>query len=466
MKVRSLKIQSFRCIDDLTLNFHPHLTVFLGINGAGKSSVLDAFSEMISFYYSVLRKEKRFGNLTLMGHNKKSSDNIFIGGSTHITHHYHENKFIVSEGNIGNRRDEIYINKRSKDSDIKSGESQSMLNIAIEAEHNLIEWTLRRDRKSGFLENENEVEDIQRFAVEFRRKIDESQGINIPLFVHYPASRIITGDISNDFKDDYLESLQILDDLVSQTSTDFARFFQWFRAIEDLENEERRDNPSYRNPQLEAVRRSIPEFLDGFTDLRVRRSPTHHMTISKEGSELVINQLSDGEKCLLAMVADLARRLSIANPGMEDPLKGEGIVLIDELELHLHPQWQRGIISKLLETFPNCQFIISTHSPQIISDVKPENIYVLKSVDNKITSTHPHSSFGRDSNQILETIMGVSARPEMIKNQLNDLFRLIDEGKIEEAKVLKSKLSDEIGLDEPQFSKANVLIRRQEILGR
>ncbi len=463
MKVRSLKIQSFRCIDDLTLNLDPYLTVFLGANGAGKSSILDALSEMMAFYYSALRKETHFGNLELMSHAKKNIRGDFVRGDFVRGN---PNFITIQSGLNSNRRDEIRINQRSKDSDIKSGTSQSMINIAVEYDQNLIEWKLRRDRKLGYLENENEVEDIQKFSVEFRRKIDESEGINIPLFVHYPASRIIADDISNDFKDDDLASLQILDDLVSQTSTDFVRFFQWFRAIEDLENEERRDNSSYRNPQLEAVRRSIPEFLDGFTDLRVRRSPIHHMTISKEGSELVINQLSDGEKCLLAMVADLARRLSIANPRLEDPLKGEGIVLIDELELHLHPQWQRGVISKLLETFPNCQFIISTHSPQIISDVKPENIYVLKSVDNKITATHPHSSFGRDSNQILETVMGVSARPEMIKNQLNDLFRLIDEGKLEEAKVLKSTLSDEIGLDEPQFSKANVLIRRQEILGR
>ena len=464
MKVRSLKIQSFRCIDDLTLDLDPYLTVFLGVNGAGKSSILDALSEMMAFYYSALRKEINFGNLELINHPIKNNTrgNSFVINNNTI---YYSDQSIMG-GLHSNRWDDARINQRPKDSDIKSGASQSMINIAVEYEQDLIEWILRRDRKFGYLDNENEVADIQEYSIEFRRKIDEHEGINIPLFVHYPASRIIADDISNDFKEDYLASLQILDDLVSQTSTDFAKFFQWFRAIEDLENEERRDNSGHRNPQLEAVRRSIPEFLDGFTDLRVRRSPTHHMTISKEGSELVINQLSDGEKCLLAMVADLARRLSIANPGLEDPLKGEGIVLIDELELHLHPQWQRGVISKLLETFPNCQFIISTHSPQIISDVKPENIYALNSVDGKIIATHPHSSFGRDSNQILETVMGVSARPEVIKDQLNDLFRLIDEGKIEEAKVLKSALSDEIGLDEPQFSKANVLIRRQEILGR
>lgn len=131
------------------------------------------------------------------------------------------------------------------------------------------------------------------------------------------------------------------------------------------------------------------------------------MTVTKDDRELLVNQLSDGEKCLLAMVGDIARRLSIANPGLDDPLQGEGVILIDELELHLHPKWQRGIIPKLTETFPNCQFIVATHSPQIVSDVQPESIFILKSTDSGVIVEHPDHSFGRDSNQILEDLMGV-----------------------------------------------------------
>jgi predicted ATP-binding protein involved in virulence len=110
------------------------------------------------------------------------------------------------------------------------------------------------------------------------------------------------------------------------------------------------------------------------------------MTITKQGQELIINQLSDGEKCLLAMVGDLARRLAIANPSLPDPLQGSGVVLIDEIELHLHPKWQREIIPALTRTFPNCQFIVTTHSPQVISQVKPEGIYILERTDDRYRS--------------------------------------------------------------------------------
>jgi predicted ATP-binding protein involved in virulence len=214
------------------------------------------------------------------------------------------------------------------------------------------------------------------------------------------------------------------------------------------------------------VRKALPNFLEGFLDLRVRRSPTLRMTVTKGDRELLVNQLSDGEKCLLAMVGDIARRLSIANPGLDDPLQGEGVILIDELELHLHPKWQRGIIPKLTETFPNCQFIVATHSPQIVSDVQPESIFILKSTDCGVIVEHPDHSFGRDSNQILEDLMGVSDRPEAIKTQLQDLFELIENGELDQAKQVKNNLEHLMGLDEPEFAKADVLIRRREILGR
>jgi predicted ATP-binding protein involved in virulence len=169
---------------------------------------------------------------------------------------------------------------------------------------------------------------------------------------------------------------------------------------------------------------------------------------------------------LLALAGDLARRLAIANPSLSNPLEGTGIVLIDEIELHLHPRWQRGIITKLTQTFPNCQFIVTTHSPQVVADVKPENIYLLKSTSNGITAQHPDASFGRDSNRILEDLMGVPERPEDIKNELRNLFRLIDNGDLAAARQLQQRLEELIGESEPDFARAEVLIRRKEVLGK
>jgi predicted ATP-binding protein involved in virulence len=190
------------------------------------------------------------------------------------------------------------------------------------------------------------------------------------------------------------------------------------------------------------------------------------MTVKKQGQELIVNQLSDGEKCLLALVGDLARRLAIANPGLEEPLQGKGVILLDEIELHLHPKWQRQIISSLTTTFPNCQFIITTHSPQVLSHVKPDSIYLLQATPDGIIAEQPENSFGRDSNQILEDLMGVSERPQEIKDNLRDLFRLIDQGHLDSAKQLRQNLADEIGEDDPEFVRADVLIRRKEILNR
>ena len=225
-----------------------------------------------------------------------------------------------------------------------------------------------------------------------------------------------------------------------------------------------RNGRNYIDKQLEAVRKAIASFLPGYTDLRVKRAPLK-MVIHKDKEELIVNQLSDGEKCLLALVGDLARRLAIANPSLDDPLNGEGVVLIDEIDLHLHPSWQRSVVENLTKTFPQCQFMLTTHSPQILSHVKPECIWLLRRDKDGFHSSHPEDSYGQDSNRILEDIMGVPSRPPKIQKRLSRLFLEIDRGDIDKAQRTLTSIRKEIG-DDPELVKANVLIRRKEIIGK
>lgn len=118
----------------------------------------------------------------------------------------------------------------------------------------------------------------------------------------------------------------------------------------------------------------------------------------------------------------------------------------------------------LTRTFPNCQFIVTTYSPQVISEVKPDSIYILERTEEGIIARHPESSYGRDSNRILEDLMDVSERPQRIKDEISQLFRLIDQGDIEGAKQLRQQIENEIGYDEPEFVRVDVLMRRKEIL--
>jgi predicted ATP-binding protein involved in virulence len=165
------------------------------------------------------------------------------------------------------------------------------------------------------------------------------------------------------------------------------------------------------------------------------------MVIRKGTSTLVIDQLSDGEKLLLALTADLARRLAIAYPNLGDPLKGEGIVLIDEIELHLHPAWQRRVLSSLQRTFPSCQFIVTTHSPQVLSEV-PNDAVVLVKDFQFVRPAAPTA--GRDSNAILTEVMDTPERPAAQVEAINAISTLLDEGKHAEARARLDALAREL----------------------
>jgi predicted ATP-binding protein involved in virulence len=458
MKIKQVRIQDFRGIDDLSLDFgSDNINVIIGVNGVGKSSVIDCLCLLLSAYVKKLREVFRERKIQQFSENNytisSGRGSVSIGGVNNGT------IIVTGDNNFIQHSQE----QRNESGDVKNGANSSILKILVDHNKKYFKWSKSIDR----------VEDILAFADDedgLIALINEivpsySPDFSIPLVLCYLVNRSVL-DISLDLSDaSNFTQLKALDDSLTGAQTRFDEFFRWFRSLEDLENEGRRDAPEYRDHRLEAVRKALPKFLPEFTNLRIRRSPLR-MTVFKQGKELIINQLSDGEKCLLAMVSDLARRLAIANPGLADPLQGEGIILIDEIELHFHPQWQRGILPTLSATFPNCRFIVSTHSPQIVSDVQPNAIYLLQQTPQGLTAAHAVSSYGRDSNQILEDLMGVPDRPLHIKSRLQQLFRLIDDGNLDAAQQLKEQLEQQIGLDEPEFAKADVMIRRKEILGR
>ena len=416
MKVNRLKMRSFRGIGDLTLDFHQnHPTILIGINGVGKSSILDCLAILLSRFTSSVQYSTRSGR-------------VFT------------------------------------EEDITNGKIQTHNEINISFDSQPATWSLTKVRKGHSQDTSSKLSDIHEFTEEIKSNLYKYDKFNIPVLVYYSTNRAVL-DIPLRIRTKHsFKQIDIYDNALKGIGSEFKLFFEWFRKQEDLENELRlKEAVSYRDTQLEMVRKSISSMMPGFSDLRVQRQPLR-MTLQKDGEELIVNQLSDGEKCLLAMVGDLARRLAIANPGLSDPLQGSGIILIDEIELHLHPKWQRGIIPDLTRTFPNCQFIVTTHSPQVISDVKPEGIYILEKIDQGVIAKRPESSFGRDSNRILEDLMNVPERPQEIKERLLELFRLIDAGNLEGARKVRQNLASEIGADEPEFVRADVLIRRKDIL--
>jgi predicted ATP-binding protein involved in virulence len=179
------------------------------------------------------------------------------------------------------------------------------------------------------------------------------------------------------------------------------------------------------------------------------------MTLLKGAEELNVDQLSSGEKSLLALVGDLSRRLGSANPGLANPNEGKAVVLIDEIELHLHPGWQRVVVDRLTTTFPNCQFILTTHSPQVLSSVPASSVVALKDFARYPL---PAGTDGRDSNSLLTEVMGVSERPQWAADELHRVAKLMDEGNFTASREALHALAARMGEHDAELVRLRTLV--------
>lgn len=388
MKINSLELVNFRGITKMPLTFSARTTALVGINGVGKSSVLDALAIALS-------------NLTarVMGQATKARS-------------------------------------MSKD-DIRLGSDYARLLVNADlGEDSATVWAVALNRKAGKhpADRSSDLTALNGCASRFETRLlyreQNGASISLPLAVYYDVHRAVL-DVPLRTRDSGKSSPRdAYNDALGHGGTDFRGFFTWFRNQEDAENERIRDTPDFRDKGLTAVRRAIEQFTK-FTDLRIRRKQGLRMTVNKAGTELNVMQLSDGERCMLALVGDLARRLSLLNTENDDPLLGEGVVLIDEIDLHLHPKWQRTVVASLERTFLNCQFIITTHSPQVIGELSPESVLLLR--DGHLLG-HAERSLGLSSGEVLEELMESAARNVTVDAELNKIRALVDKDAITPAK--------------------------------
>jgi predicted ATP-binding protein involved in virulence len=204
-----------------------------------------------------------------------------------------------------------------------------------------------------------------------------------------------------------------------------------------------------------ALQEAASRFLPDCTGLRPSDATNSTLVIEKAGTLLDVGQLSDGERGVLAMVLDLARRLSQANEGTSAPLsEGQAVVLIDEIDLHLHPKWQRQIVHNLTAAFPRCQFIATTHSPQIIGEVEHDRIQII--ANGEVYS--PSHSFGVDSSRVLEEIMEADPRTQEIQELLSQLSAQIGQRRFTSARDLLAKLVERLGEDDPEVTRVRTLL--------
>ncbi|AZE82380.1 ATP-binding protein [Pseudomonas orientalis] len=449
MEIRKIRLNNVGRFTDLEVAFAPtekhasKVTVFVGNNGAGKTTILKSITTSLSWLVARIRTE---------------------GGSGAS----------IPEDLITNSTPTASI-------EIDLVDTTHPAN----SKPNRYSWTLARTRKGRISRASSELGDSTKLADHYRIQLNiVNENAALPLIVSYAVERSVI-DIPLAVRKSKLPLDQIdgYDNALSG-SVDFGRFFEWFREKEDNENETtipsavlehlKRIVPAdddyllaelksmhfaSRDAQLTAVRSAITAFMPGFSNLRVQRQPRLHMAIDKGESTLNVAQLSQGEKSMMALVGDIARRLAMMNPALGNPLEGAGVVLIDEVDLHLHPKWQRRLIRQLTDTFPNCQFILTTHSPLVISDTKDVLCYVLD--DGELEERN--GLYGLDANQVLLSVMDTDVRNSDVQSRLDRLLELLQDKKLKEAKVLFEELSVDLPPGHIELTKAALLIRKLEL---
>ena len=329
--------------------------------------------------------------------------------------------------------------------DIKSGTNSVGVTLGITLDNEKYVWTNRRRFSSqqpfeniGNKKEEN-VKELKDLKTKYLQCVEERK---LPLVLYYGTDRIIRevpqrGHIK-EFK--VTDAVRNCFDNVNY----FRDFYDWFKTEEDIELRGLRKNPNYKNPKLNCVRTALDRMIKGYYNLRIELAPSRMVMTNLEGIDLQIDQLSGGYKAVLSVIADIAKRLSMANPDSLNPLEEEAIILIDELNLHLHPKWQKEIVDDLKRTFPNCQFIVSTHSPFIIQSLDAEELFDIKTMQY---AKEEGNYKGWSIEAIQEYKMGVEPKTSIFNQYLEEFSLAMDDENYDKAKSLYEKLKKMVNPD-------------------
>ncbi|HKN05537.1 MAG TPA: retron Ec78 anti-phage system effector ATPase PtuA [Buttiauxella sp.] len=477
LKLDNLRLINFRKFKNLEINFEHDVTVIIGNNGAGKTTILDSIARLFSYIN---------GRIIARGRNGRPLEDMDVRvGCT-------DNAEVITAISLGH----------------KTKYSGSLVRPAKGIENS----------KTSELDSYSSLSNLFR-TINFRLKKTTNKELNIPLCSFYSVDRsFLKSNLS--FEMEKLDAVSVHSrfDAIEKSALDGAsnieEFLKWFIFVDNLTNNNSTiqeikllkaeiqaleslhqeiqlfaDEINKRTEKLkllevsinksaqqtsvkqrdfvkQAIVNSVPSVSDIFID---RSSGRVEVKIINDNTEINIFQASKGQLVYLALIADLARRLISMNPALENPLNGQGIVLIDEVELHLHPEWQQNIVKNLTNTFPNIQFIITTHSPQVLSTISKQKIRNLgENIDGEdIVAIPMAESYARSSSTVLSAVMHVKAVPDFPEKKMLDKYRkIIEQGDFRsaEAKKLYDELSEILGEDHEDLVNLSIVKRRREKL--
>lgn len=422
MKLTRLSVANMRAFEQASFDFDQSITLLVGVNGVGKTTVLET---------------------------------LRIGLSR-----------LVPQFTASKSRPEAFTTD-----DIRVGDPSLTVDLDFSLNGTERHWLLHKQRvqnvphKDGVV-REQTLETPDREAVKpalgKQEKALKSAKVQ-PIALYFATRRSLVSDEQVKIGKASGGQATAFADALAPRPLRLAYLAEWMLAQERLSTELPR-----AAEHLKAFRAAAERFLPDCRNLRAEKDESERprLFVTKGGISLDVRQLSDGERSMLALVLDLAQRLSQANPGLGDPVRdGAAVVLIDELDMHMHPLWQRQVMSLLTATFPNCQFIATTHSPQMIGETQPERIILLQADEGRVLPKRCGQAYGLDTNYILEHLMGTPSRPESTRKTIAAIEAALDDGELDQARTRLAELRALIHGDDPTVVGLEATINNLEALG-
>jgi predicted ATP-binding protein involved in virulence len=459
MHLKEIVLSNFRCFKELRVNLHPRLTVLVAENGGGKTAILDGLAIGLS---PVLRY-------------LSSADQRLSGPGIKDTDFRLEQR----QGPDGNEHWSV----------------TDYAQILIETTSGLKWAHWRGSAKGKQPESKAGQSDLTSYATGVLESLKNPHPSLLPVFAFYGARRgwVVVPERLRESKFDYTQPSSALVGALDSLS-DFKEMLKWFDAEEASElraNKGKRSEDYDESPTLIEVRTAINSILGGVYD-NPHFDRKHKFVVSDKttGGLLQVTQLSQGYQSMLALAMDFARRLALANGHLHyvdqsfdwsfaldfakayapdntefpplGPAWAPSIMLVDEIDLHLHPSWQQRVLEDLMRTFPGTQFIVTTHSPQVLSTVPMESIRIIK---NGIIHSAPPGTDGAEAQRILEDVFLVPARAKTdMARALEEYLRLVDlrQWETEPARELRKRLDLWSQGQEPSLLAADLQIENMK----
>ncbi|AKK02018.1 AAA family ATPase [Corynebacterium epidermidicanis] len=437
IRLTRMELTNFRKYETLRITFDPKVTVIVGGNGAGKSSVLDAAAIALGSF--------------------------FLPFPT------------ISQGRNIQQDDAFAFSKRTGEDSVDVRRRYPVSVHAYgEYDGREIEWVRSKLSERGNMTTRDarELSDIARGLYEnISSDGTDAPPVELPLISYYGTGRLWaqrrgrTSDLRKpgNREDGYSSALEPRADEKSLTS--------WLKRSTMLGLQKGRVPATLRAVQA-AVERAIravtgSERANVYYDLELDTIAVEYTESTGRLIALPMAQLSDGYRTTLSMIADIAYRMAELNPHFENEVieRTGGVVLIDEVDLHLHPTWQERIIGDLTDIFPRVQFIVTTHAPSVVSSVQSTQVRILDSKDGTHleAKTPGNQTYGRDVPSIFREVMDAPERPQEVSESLRKVQQAIDLEDFEEASRLLEQLKSKVGSNDPEVTGLETTLYLEQI---